>query len=55
VGRNALLILVDPVEALHRYIGKTFLNRSNDATVDTMGSSLNVGPDRARLMLTMKF
>jgi len=55
VGRNALLILVDPVEALHRYIGKKFLNRSNDATVDTMGSSLNFGPDRARLMLTMQF
>jgi hypothetical protein len=55
VGRNALLILVDPVEALHRYIGKTFLNRSNDATVETMGSSLNVGPNQARLMLTMQF
>ena len=55
VGRNALLILVDPVEALHRYIGKKFLNRSNDATVDTMGSSLNVGPNQARLMLTMQF
>jgi len=55
VGRNALLILVDPVEALHRYIGKKFLNRSNDATVDTMGSSLNFGPKQARLMLTMQF
>jgi hypothetical protein len=55
VGRNALLILVDPVEALHRYIGKTFLNRSNDATVETMGSSLNVGPDQARLMITTRF
>jgi hypothetical protein len=42
VGRNALLILVDPVEALHRYIGKTFLHRSTDATDETMGSSLNV-------------
>jgi hypothetical protein len=55
VGRDALLILVDPVEALHRYIGKTFLNRSNDATDATMGSSLNVGPDQARLMVTMQF
>jgi hypothetical protein len=55
VGRDALLILVDPVEALHRYLGKTFLNRSNDATDETMGSSLNFGPDQARLMLTMQF
>ena len=55
VGRNALLILVDPVEALHRYIGKKFLNRSNDAPVETMGSSLNFGPDQARLMLTLQF
>jgi hypothetical protein len=55
VGRNALLILVDPVEALHRYIGKTFLNRSNDATDETMGSSLSVGPDQARLMITTRF
>lgn len=55
VGRNALLILVDPVEALHRYIGKTFLNRPDDATDETMGSSLSVGPDQARVMLTMQF
>lgn len=54
-GRNALLILVDPVEALHRYIGKQFLNRSNDATDETMGSSLNFGPNQARLTLTMQF
>jgi hypothetical protein len=55
VGRDALLILIDPVEALHRYVGKEFLNRSNDATDETMGSSLNFGPDQARLMLTMQF
>jgi hypothetical protein len=55
VGRDALLILVDPVEALHRYLGKTFLNRSNDAPVETVGSSLSVGPDQARVMLTMRF
>ncbi|MCC6766713.1 MAG: DUF3943 domain-containing protein [Deltaproteobacteria bacterium] len=55
VGRDALLILVDPVEALHRYIGKTFLNRASDATVETVGSSLDVGPDQARVMLTMQF
>ena len=54
-GRDALLILVDPVEALHRYIGKEFLNRSNDATDETVGSSLNFGPDQARLMLTLQF
>jgi hypothetical protein len=54
-GRNALLILLDPVEALHRYIGKEFLNRSNDATDETMGSSLNIGPDQARLMLRLQF
>jgi len=54
-GRDALLIIVDPVEALHRYIGKKFLNRSNDATVETMASSLNFGPDQARLTLTMQF
>jgi hypothetical protein len=55
VGRDALLILIDPVEALHRYVGKTFLNRSNDATDETMGSSLNFGPDQARLMLMLQF
>jgi hypothetical protein len=54
-GRNALLILVDPVEALHRYLGKTFLSRSNDATEETVGSSLNVGPDQARVTVTLQF
>ena len=53
--RDALLILVDPVEALHRYIGKTFLHRSNDAPVETMGSSLNFGPDQAKLIITTRF
>ena len=42
-------------EALHRYLGKTFLNRPNDATDETMGSSLSVGPDQARVMITMRF
>ena len=55
VGRNALLILVDPVEALHRYVGKKFLDRPDDATDATMGSSLSVGLDQARLMVTMQF
>jgi hypothetical protein len=55
VGRDALLILVDPVEALHRYIGKEFLNRSNDATDETVGSSLNFGPDQARVTITLQF
>jgi hypothetical protein len=55
VGRDALLILVDPIEAIHRYIGKEFLNRSNDATDETMSSLLNFGPDQARLMLTLLF
>jgi hypothetical protein len=54
-GRDALLILVDPIEALHRYVGKEFLNRSNDATVETTGSSLNLGSDQARLTLTLQF
>jgi hypothetical protein len=54
-GRNALLILVDPVEALHRYIGKQVLNRSNDATDETVGSSLNFGPDQARVMITLQY
>lgn len=54
-GRNALLILIDPVEALHRYVGKTFLHRPDDATDETMGSSLNVGPDQARVTVTMRF
>src|SRR4029450_5088905 len=55
VGRDALLILVDPVEALHRYVGKTFLNRSNDAPVEPMGASLSFGPDQARLMVSLQF
>lgn len=54
-GRDALLILIDPVEALHRYLGKKFPDRSNDTTVETMGSSLSFGPDQARLMLTLQF
>jgi len=55
LGRDALLILVDPVEALHRYINKEFLNGSNDATNETVGSSLNFGPDQARVMITLPF
>jgi hypothetical protein len=55
VGRDALLVLVDPVEALHRYIGKEFPSRSNDATDETVDSSLNVGPHQARVMITLQF
>jgi hypothetical protein len=55
VGRDVLLILIDPVEALHRYIGKQFFNYPNAAPVETMGSSLRVGPDQARLQLTLQF
>jgi hypothetical protein len=55
VGRDALLVLVDPVEALHRYIGKTFWNRSSDATDEIVGSSLNVGRNQARVMVTLQF
>lgn len=57
VGRDALLILLDPVEALHRYVRKEFLHDSNDATDEmlTIGSSLNLGPDQARVMLTLQF
>jgi hypothetical protein len=54
-GRDALLILVDPIEALHRYINKEFLNGSNDATDEAMGSSLNFGTGQASLMLTLQF
>jgi hypothetical protein len=55
VGRDALLILLDPVEALHRYVGKEFPNLWNDAADETVGSSLNVGPDQARVMITLQF
>lgn len=54
-GRDALLILVDPVEATLRYINKEFLNGSNDAPVETVGSSLNFGPDQARVMIRLPF
>jgi hypothetical protein len=56
-GRDVLLILLDPVEALHRYVNKEFLNGTHDATDEMMmiGSSLNVGLDQARLMLTLQF
>lgn len=54
VGRDALLILVDPVEALHRYIGKVFFDYPKEATEEPMGSSLNVGPGQASLMITMR-
>lgn len=55
VGRDALLVLIDPVEALHRYIGKQFLNQTSDATSETMGSALNFGPDQANLMITLRY
>jgi len=55
VGRDALLVLVDPVEALLRYINKEFLDRSSDAPVETVGSSLNVGPDQASVMIRLPF
>jgi hypothetical protein len=55
LGRDALLVLVDPIEAIHRYVNKTFLNCSDDAKNETLGSSLNFGPDQARLMLTLQF
>ncbi len=55
VGRDALLILIDPVEALHRSIGKAFPSISSDATDETVGSSLSVGPDQARVMITLQF
>jgi hypothetical protein len=54
-GRDALLILIDPFEALHRYIGKEFLHRPKDATDETVGSSLNFGPDQARVMMRLQF
>ena len=43
MGRDALLILVDPVRRSTATSAR-LLNRSNDATVETMGSSLNIGP-----------
>ncbi|HYC53636.1 MAG TPA: DUF3943 domain-containing protein [Candidatus Binatia bacterium] len=49
LARNALLILVDPIEAIHRYIGK------DDAEEETMSSSVSVGPDQAKFMLTLQF
>ncbi|MFN2427240.1 MAG: DUF3943 domain-containing protein [Candidatus Binatia bacterium] len=49
LGRDALIVLVDPIEAIHRYIGK------DDAAEETMNSALNFGPDQAQLMLTMQF
>ncbi len=55
LGRDALLVLIDPVEALHRYIGKQFLNQTPDAPSETMGSALNFGPDQANLMITLRY
>jgi len=55
LGRDALLILVDPVEALHRFVNKELLNCSNEATDETMGSALSFGPDQARLMVKLQF
>ena len=54
-GRDTLLILVDPVEALHRYVGKEFFNHTDDATDGTMGSALNFGPGQANLMVTLRY
>jgi hypothetical protein len=49
LGRNTLMILVDPIEAIHRFIGKC------GDTDEIESSSLSIGPDQARLMVTMKF
>lgn len=49
-GRNALIVLVDPIEAIHRWIGKC-----DDDEEATVRSSLNFGPAQAGLMLTMQF
>jgi hypothetical protein len=55
IGRNTLLVLVDPVEALHRYVGKTLLHRPDDATDEPVSSTLAVGPDQARMTVSMQF
>jgi hypothetical protein len=52
LGRSALLILVDPIEAIHRGIGEL---REDDASEETMSSSLNIGPGEARFMVTLRF
>ena len=52
LGRSALLILVDPIEAIHRGIGRI---RDDDDTEEAIGSSLNLGPGQVGLMLTMRF
>lgn len=54
-GRNTLLVLIDPVEALHRYIGKRFLNRPAVAPDDTAGSALTFGPEQANLRITLRY
>ncbi len=54
-GRDALLVIIDPIEAIHRYIGKKCLDRSDDATAETVGSAVDFGPDRASVWLTMRF
>ena len=48
-GRNALIILLDPIEAIHRCIG------SDDEEEETMSSSMSFGPGQAKLQLTMQF
>lgn len=50
-GRDALIVLLDPIEALHRLIGLC----DDDDTEETMSSSMNFGPGQAQLMLTMQF
>jgi hypothetical protein len=52
LGRSALLIVLDPIEAIHRGIGEF---RKDDDTEETMSSSLNFGPGEAQFMVTMRF
>jgi hypothetical protein len=49
LGRNALLVFVDPIEAIHRAVA------ADDDDEETMISSLDVGPGEARLNFTLQF
>ena len=55
LGRNTLLVLVDPVEALHRYIGKEFFDYPSDGAEEAIGSTLNLDPQHAGVMITLRF
>ncbi|HYD47099.1 MAG TPA: DUF3943 domain-containing protein [Terriglobales bacterium] len=55
LGRDALLILVDPIEAIHRYAGKLLRKPSAGTTEEAIDSALDFAPDQASWRVTLRY